>query len=331
MNDNARISGTHTNVLVVANSQPGDAGIYQVFVSNSQGGPVLSGQGTVIIESVAAFNSDGLGWTPNMGGTYAGVGFNNNVLTLTDGGAGESSAFWFAAPLNINAFTATWTYQVTAGDSATRADGMAFAIQNDTRGTSALGGAGGALGYSGIAPSAALEFNIYPNNIVGIALRANGATGAPYNSTAPLDFSNGDLIGVSVHYDGNTMTITLNDTNQSTTYTTNMNVGSLSAIVGGDTAYVGFSGGTGGSDANQAVSNFQFTPLPALNVQASSPNTLLISWPASIGGYVLQSNTDLSASGGWQPVNAPINQVDGQNQVSITTSTGTAFYRLVLQ
>lgn len=331
LSDNARISGAHTNVLVVANSQLGDAGTYQVLVSNSQGGPVSSGQGTVIVESVAAFNTDGLGWTPNTGGTYAGVGFNNNVLTLTDGGAGENSAFWFAAPLNINAFTATWTYQVTAGDSATRADGMAFAIQNDTRGTSALGGAGGALGYSGIAPSAALEFNIYPNNTVGIALRANGATGAPYNSTAPLDFSNGDLIGVSVHYDGNTMTVTLNDTNQSTTYTTNMNVGSLSAIVGGDTAYVGFTGGTGGSDANQAVSNFQFTQLPALNVQASGPNTLLISWPASIGGYVLQFNTDLSASGGWQPVNAPINQVDGQNQVSITTSTGTAFYRLVLQ
>jgi hypothetical protein len=332
LNDDAHISGSHSNVLVVANSQAGDAGIYQVFVSNSQGGPVASGQGTVIVESVAGFNTDGLGWTPNTGGAYAGVGFINDVLTLTDGGGSENSAFWFAAPLNINAFTATWTYQATPTTSgATLADGMAFVLQNDTRGTSALGGAGGALGYGSITPSAALEFNLYPNNTVGIALRANGATGAPYNPTTPVDFSNGDLIGVSVHYDGGTLTVTLNDTNQSTSYTTNMNVGSLAEIVGGDTAYVGFTGGTGGSAANQAVSNFQFTPLPALEVQTAGPNTLLVSWPASIGGYVLQSNTDLSAAGGWQPVNAPVSQVGGQNQVSLTTSTGTAFYRLVLQ
>jgi hypothetical protein len=331
LNDDARISGSHSNVLVVANSQAGDAGTYQLLASNAQGGPTPSGQGTVIVESVPAFNTDGLGWTPNTGATYAGVGFNNNVLTLTDGAGNENSAFWFATPLNINAFTATWTYQATAGDSAILADGMAFAIQNDTRGTSALGGAGGALGYGGITPSAALEFNIYPNNTIGIALRSNGATGVPYNSTSPVDFSDGDLIGVSVHYAGGMMTVTLNDTNQSTTYTTNMNAGSLATIVGSDTAYIGFTGGTGGSDANQAVSNFQFIPIPTLSAQTTGPNTLLVSWPASIGGYALQSNSDLTASGGWQPVNAPVNQVGGQNQVGITTSTGNTFYRLVLQ
>ena len=332
LNDDARISGSHSNVLTVADSQPGDSGAYQLFASNSQGGPVASGQGTVIVESVAGFNTDGLGWTPNTGGAYAGVGFNNNVLTLTDGGGSEASAFWFATPLNINAFSASWTYQATPTSSgATMADGMAFVIQNDTRGTGALGGAGGALAYGGITPSAALEFNLYPNNTVGIALRVNGATGAPYNPTTPVDFSNGDLIGVSVHYDGGTLSVTLNDTNQSTSYTTNMNVGGLADVVGGDTAYIGFTGGTGGIAANQAVSNFQFTPLPALEVQATSSNTLLISWPASIGGYVLQSNTDLAASGGWQPVNTPVAQVGGQNQVSISTSTGSTFYRLVLQ
>jgi hypothetical protein len=332
LNDDARINGSHTNVLTVANSQVGDAGAYQVFASNAQGGPTPSGVGTVIVESVPTFNTDGLGWTPNTGGTYASVSFNNNVLTVTDGGGSESSAFWFATPLNITAFSATWTYQATPTTSgATLADGMAFAIQNDTRGTSALGGAGGALGYSGITPSAALEFNLYPNNTVGIALRANGATGAPYNPTAPVDFSNGDLIGVSVHYANGMMTVTLNDTNQSTSYTTNMNVGSLADVVGGDTAYVGFTGGTGGTASIQAISNFQFIPLPALNAQTTSSNTLLVSWPASIGGYVLQSNTDLSASGGWQPVSLPVTQVGGQNQVSITTGTGSTFYRLVLQ
>ena len=332
LSDNNRISGSHSNVLFVANAQVGDSGTYQVSASNTSGGPVPSGLGSVMVESVPAFNTNGLGWTPNTGGTYPSVGFNNNVLTLTDGGASESSAFWFATPLNITAFSATWTYQATPPTiGATLADGMAFALQNDTRGTSALGGAGGALGYSGISPSAALEFNLYPNNTVGIALRANGATGAPYDPTAPVDFSNGDLIGVSVYYAGGVMTVTLNDTNKSTIYTTNMNVGSLAAIVGSDTAYVGFTGGTGGSTAIQAVSNFQFIPLPALSAQVSNPDTLLISWPASIGGYVLQSNTDLSASGGWQPVNTPVNQVGGQNQVSITTGTGSTFYRLILQ
>ena len=331
LNDDARISGSHSNTLRVANSQSDDTGTYQLFASNAQGGPVPSGQGTVIVESVPAFNTNGLGWTPNTGGTYTSVGFNNNVLTLTDGAASENSAFWFNAPLYIGAFSASWTYQATAGTTATLADGMAFVLQNDGRGTSALGGAGGGLGYGGITPSAALEFNLYPNNTVGIALRSGGDTGGPYNPTTPVDLSNGDLIGVFVHYANGILTVTLTDTNQATSYTASFNAGNLATTVGGDTAYVGLTGGTGGSDANQMVSNFQFIPLPSLSVQPAGPNTLLISWPASIGGYVLQSNTNLTANAGWQTVNATVNLVGGQNQVVIAPSAGSTFYRLVLQ
>ena len=60
-------------------------------------------------------------------------------------------------------------------------------------------------------------------------------------------------------------------------------------------------------------------------------NTPLFSWPASIGGYVLQSNSDLTAGGGWQNVNAPVSRTADQNQVFITPLTGNAFYRLLLQ
>ena len=152
----------------------------------------------------------------------------------------------------------------------------------------------------------------------------------PYTTTLPVDFSNGDLIGVFVHYADGIFTVTLNDTNQAATYTASYNAGSLITTLGADTAYVGLTGATGGSDADQTVSNFQYIPLPTVNAQLAGPNTLQISWPTSIGGYVLQSNSGLAVANGWQTVNAPVTQVGGQNQVTITLGAGKTFYRLVM-
>jgi len=66
-----------------------------------------------------------------------------------------------------------------------------------------------------------------------------------------------------------------------------------------------------------------------LTAQSTATNTVVISWPVSIGGYVLQQQTDV-ATGAWQNVATPVTQVGGQNQVVITSLAGNAFYRLSL-
>ena len=76
------------------------------------------------------------------------------------------------------------------------ADGAAVIFQNDPRGATALGGGGGALGYSGITPSAAYQINVYAPNTIGTGVNINGATGG-YTTTAPVNEGSGDPISQS--------------------------------------------------------------------------------------------------------------------------------------
>ena len=188
---------------------------------------------------------------------YSGPQITNGgaSLTLTDGGLDEAGS-WFNNTVSLARFTASFDYQAN-GDG----DGIAFILQNDPSGTGALeqdsahnGGSG--LGYSGISPSAAVEFNIYNGHTQGTNFATNGATGN-YNSTSDVAFWNGDEIHVDLSYDGSVLTETLTDLANGATFTASYSV-DLQQIVGTSTAYVGFSGASGGATATQTVSNFFF-------------------------------------------------------------------------
>jgi hypothetical protein len=218
---------------------------------------------------IAGFNN-GTGWTGNNNG-LAGEGvpaFSGGTLTLTDNNhslsAGEASSAFFNVPQNITAFTARFTYQA-GGDRG--ADGVAFVLQNDTRGVHALGDNGGALGYGGggaIHPSAAIEFNIFRSSTIGTNFATNGSTGS-YLGTSPVDVSSGDPILVTLTYTGTTLTETLHDQTTGATFTRTFTGVNLPGIVGGNTAYVGFTGGTGAETSTQTISGFSFqgVTLPA--------------------------------------------------------------------
>jgi hypothetical protein len=53
-------------------------------------------------------------------------------------------------------------------------------------------------------------------------------------------------------YDGTTLTLTITDLVTTATYTTSTVI-NIPATVGGNTAYVGFTGGTGGYTATQKI------------------------------------------------------------------------------
>ena len=119
------------------------------------------------------------------------------------------------------------------------------------------------MGYTGINNSAAYEINIYGGHVRGAAVGANGAIN--YASVAPVrfegDLTTGDVVNVTLTYDATAGTITQNlqDTTNNTTFTSVFPIGgTLASIIGSDTAFVGFTGATGGSNATQTVSNFEF-------------------------------------------------------------------------
>jgi Chitobiase/beta-hexosaminidase C-terminal domain/Bacterial lectin len=190
------------------------------------------------------------------------------MLQLTNGGSGEESGVWFNTKLPVQSFVTDFTFQQLNAV----ADGMTFTIQNDN--IWAVGDAGGGLGYQDIPDSVAVKFDIYNNSGEGAdstGLYTNGASptvpAIDLTSTG-IVLSSGDLMHAHMVYDGTNLTMTLTDTVTNATATEVFPV-NIPSIVGSSTAWVGFTGGTGGGTATQNVLSWTYVS-PAGTV-ASTP------------------------------------------------------------
>jgi hypothetical protein len=132
-----------------------------------------------------------------------------------------------------------------------------------------------------------------------------------------------------VTYGNGKMALALSDAVAGTSFVTNLNVGDLTKVLGGTTAYVGFTGAYGGATSVQTITNFTFVGLATQAIKINNGTNILISWPGAILGYVLQQNTDLTTTN-WQNVANPVNVVSGQNQVVVPLSGNNQFFRLML-
>ena len=190
-------------------------------------------------------------------------------LQLTDGGQNEAGSAFYATPVNIQSFITTFQFQLSSTSSAVNpppiGDGITFTIQNNN--PSALGGIGGSLGYAGIPNSVAIKFDLYNN-----AGEGNDSTGLYINGAAPtvpainlsgtpVNLHSGDYINAQLMYDGTTLTLTLQDQITLVSWTHQYTV-NIPAIVGGNTAYVGFTGGTGGLTASQKLTAWNYVAGP---------------------------------------------------------------------
>jgi hypothetical protein len=172
----------------------------------------------------------------------------------------------------------------------------------------------------------AVEFNIYSPYGVGMAVRANGVTGAPYAGTGSVNVAGGNPIGVSVSYNGTTISINLTDTVTHATFATNI-VLDIVGTLGTNTAYVGITGADGGISSTQVVTNFQFASITTLSSQSTPINTVTFTWPNSAGGFVLQQASVLGSA--WTPVANPVTEdTNGNANVTISAQATAEFYRL---
>lgn len=328
--DNGQIAGAHSNVLTITDPSISDVGNYQLIITNSTGSNA-STLASVTLTGVQLGNGTGWVQTGNNGSANSVPIIANNMVTLTAGAGNEDSSCFLSAPVYVGAFAASWIYQDVGGGGA---DGMAFVLQTDPRGPVTLGGGGGQLGYGGITPSLGLEFNIYSGNAPsttssGIAFRANGVTGKPYDDATPVSPASGNPIAVSVRYDGATAFVTLSNMVTSAVFTTNY-AADVPGILGTNIAYVGFTGASGGVASEQQVSNFTFGSLYTLTLQSAGSSGFTLSWPASAVGVVLQQSPVLGSSATWANVTNPVTLVGDQNQVLVAPAAGGRYYRLGL-
>ena len=322
-----KIIGSLTNALAIANAQVTNVGDYQLVVTNSFGATTSTVAPLVISGVLPLSFYNGVGWKANVGAS-----FSSGVLTLTGAGVGNSTYF-FQVPQYVGAFDASFTYQAQAMNTYPLADGITFCLQDDGRGASATGSGGGALGFSGIAPSVAFQINIFPGetaggtaNGAGIGLGVDGNLDSVV-PTGNVNLTNG-LVNVWLNYANGNLAVTLSNELSSATFSTNLVVGDITQVLGSDTAYIGFTGAYGGDNSIQTVQNFQFVSIPPQAIGEAKGNAVII-WPGVVTGYTLQENSSLTTTN-W--VNVPNAQIltNGVNMVTVPIGSSHEFYRLVL-
>jgi Legume lectin domain/Chitobiase/beta-hexosaminidase C-terminal domain len=250
----------------------------------------------------------------------AGMQFNGSTdlddsrLQLTNGGLNQAGSAFFTTPMNIASFTTDFTFQL----SDAMADGITFTIQNSPAGAVALGPSGGGLGYgpdapggtSGISNSVAVKYDLYSNDGEGddsTGLYTNGASPtvpATDMTSSGVILNNGDTMTVHITYNGTTLAMTVTDTTVNATFTTSWPI-NIPQTIGGNTAFVGFTGGTGGLTASQKIESWTFASTGSAPVQVQTPvitpgsesfsGTLSVSITDATSGFSIFYTTDGSA------------------------------------
>ena len=212
----------------------------------------------------------------------------NGVLHLTDASLYLANSVFYSTPQDIRGFKASFTWQCTTSTNDYRGDGFAFVIQGT--GPSALGANGHNLGYTGIGKSVALCFNMGATS-QGIALSTNGLLGS-YSGTAPVSLRSTSPMKFTVDYDVMALRIYIQDLSSNDSFTNTYTI-DISGTVGANTAYIGFTAGSGRAYGYQNLWDFTFESAPVLTVQ----NAVVVCWPTQEGkNYQLQYCSDLDTN-----------------------------------
>ena len=221
----------------------------------------ISSNGTTPINFGLGFSNPGC---MQMNGS---TGLDDSRLQLTSGAAGQAGSAFCTTQVDVRGFVTDFTFQL----SDAQADGITFSLQNSSAGAKALGLAGGGLGYAsdtvggsgGITPSVAIKFDLYNNNGEGddsTGLYTDGASPTTPSvdlTSSGVDLHSGDTMAVHLSYDGTTLTMSITDAVVNKTFTHSWAV-NIPAIIGGNLAYAGFTGGTGGLTASQKIESWTF-------------------------------------------------------------------------
>jgi hypothetical protein len=195
-----------------------------------------------------------------------------NVLRLSKAqGFSSGSAFTtMSTPLgNLASFSTYFQFRITSeggiGDEdGPGADGLVFVIQTVSNN---VGGAGGGIGYQGINSSVGIEFDTFNNgggfndptgNHVGIDLNGNIASVA--TAVEPVRFNNGQIWNAWVDYNGLTSLLEVRWSMSATRPGASQlsRTVNLTSVLGQNTAFLGFTSGTGSGWGNHDILSWQY-------------------------------------------------------------------------
>ncbi len=260
-------------------------------------------------------------------------------LQLTNGGEFQAGSAFYATPVTIDQpFTTNFTFQLSSPSPSVPlskiSDGITSTILSAEPyivpdGATALGDRGSALGFTGIVNNSgagyddfdmAIKFDLHNNSGEGpnsTGLYVNGAlptTPAIDLSGSGIDLHSGHPIFTQIAYDGTNLSLTLFDTVTFASWQHAFAI-DIPPTIGSVIAFVGFTGGTGSTTANQEILSWTYvsgSTGPAAPSPAAPP---LPDYPAGFNtvglatnGSALLSGHSLRLTGG------------GQNQA------GSAFY-----
>ena len=182
---------------------------------------------------------------------------HHRILRLTAGGYKQAGSAWARQKIDLTQSFES-TFKAYLHHARPGADGIAFLVQTD--GPRALGGWGGGMGYRGIKPSVAVEFDTFQNttdpnsNHLAVVIGGNPDVhravgdpmiplyGKPFLARVAYDPANYDLkVYVKALHRGSQEQLALQ-------HTVN-----LAAEVDASSAWVGFTGGTGTALSKQDI------------------------------------------------------------------------------
>jgi len=272
--------------------------------------PSFEGAGTAggpAIDFSRGFTSTAPGVTLNGGATIQG-----SNLQLTDGGPYEARSAFYPTPIGLSSFTTQFDLQLGGKDFAgTEADGAAFVLQSN--GPNALGSPGGGLGYGlagigqsgpSITNSIAVKFDLHSNDGEG-----SNSTGLYINGAAPttpsidllpagINLHSGHVFHVELVYDGSVLTLTITDKSSNVTASYPFTV-DIASILGGPSAFAGFTGGTGEKATVENILDWQMTSSECCTAGEPNfpgfinPSMLTLNGEATLASGNLQLVTDI--------------------------------------
>lgn len=226
---------------------------------------------------------------------------DGKVMRLVPAESTQAGTFFTEQKYNVTGFSTVFEFRMTnrggiSNDGSGRigADGLAFVIQNE--GKYEVGEDGGGLGYEGISPSVAVEFDTYFNDGKDPSLAHGGSNhvginlGGSANSvkTGPVgtNMDDGARWTVWVDYDGTTLEVRMSTNGLRPTdaiLTKNLDI---AAQVNGDSAYLGFTAGTGGAYSNHDLLGWAYsdTYIPGGLASVPEPGTYAL---LGLGGMLL--------------------------------------------
>lgn len=225
---------------------------------------------------------------------------DGNVLRVSPSSGNQAGAFFVNTPVNVASFSTIFNFRLTTrgGNNDTTgangADGITFILQ--TVGPTALGGAGQGMGYAGIgARSVAIEFDTFKNNDEGdpssnhLGFDINGSVTSVDTESVSPDFDNGAKWTAWIDYNGSVLEVRASSTGirpatAMLSYTVDLTSASL---LNSTSAYVGFSGATGGSHANHDILAWGYSPSYVVGGLAAVPEPSTYALLALGGGLLI--------------------------------------------